>query len=163
MVLYRSRGSSGQARPSRGATRSTGSAKLKSPKAVPSMTQPLHSLSALHMHSETRHDGSREDGIDVRMDVDQTVQRLEKELDDVVATSLTTEGGVASTGLGNYADDILPGGAENMGSGNAMLLMVCCMCVHVCCMIHIVTWSEYTRLLVLHVKDSSWEPCLGCL
>ena len=53
------------------------------------------------------------------------MQRLERELDDVTIASPPVGGGGATTSaaaveLGNYGDDILPGAAENMGSGNTI-------------------------------------------
>ena len=58
-------------------------------------------------------------GMEIRLDLDETVQRLAKEMDDVTITSPTGTG-AGARGTDMYGDDILPGGAEHMGSGNAL-------------------------------------------
>ena len=85
----------------------------------------MGNLTGSHNHKKTRHSGMGRDGMgmEIRLDLDETVQRLEKEMDDVTITSPTgagTRGAVATAGTDMYGDDILPGGAEHMGSGNAL-------------------------------------------
>ena len=70
--------------------------------------------------------------MEIRLDLDEAVQRLEKEIDDVTITSpsgaagggargVVAVGGVASSMRVDsfHDDDILPGAAEHMGSGTA--------------------------------------------
>ena len=68
--------------------------------------------------------------MEIRLDLDEAVQRLEKEMDDVTITSPSSAAGNGARGVvavGGVAssmrvdsfhdDDILPGAAEHMGSG----------------------------------------------
>jgi hypothetical protein len=79
-----------------------------------------------------RHSTGDEDETEIRLDLDDTVQRLEKEMDDVTITSpnsvvgagargVVAVGGIASSMRVDsfHDDDILPEAAEHMGSGTA--------------------------------------------
>ena len=111
-VHCRPRTSSGQAPPSRGASRpSTNSANIKAKPQIP--------VSSL-IHPRDRHTESSGDDVDhFKIDVGQTVQRLEMELDDVSITSPTHARHMDTVSVG--LDDILPGATENMGSGEKTL------------------------------------------
>ncbi len=77
-----------------------------------------------------RHSTEDEDETEIRLDLDDTVQRLEKEMDDVTITSPSSIAGTGARGVDTvggiasfmrvdsfHDDDILPGAAEHMGSG----------------------------------------------
>lgn len=76
-----------------------------------------------------RHSTGDEDEMEIRLDLDEAVQRLEKEMDDVTIISPSTAAGTGARAVGGVAssmrvdsfhdDDILPGAAEHMGSGMA--------------------------------------------
>ena len=133
------RASSSHAPPSRNATRSTGlasdgaarptgsfSAKTIAAKPLQSSTQLTDNSSGVH---RVRHSTGGEGELEIRLDLDEAVQRLEKEMDDVTITSpggtAGTRGVVAVGGVASsmrvesfHDDDILPGAAEHMGSGD---------------------------------------------
>lgn len=69
---------------------------------------------------KTRHSTGGEDGMEIRLDLDEAVQRLEKEMDDVTIhspRSAVAVGSRMSADIDGYDDDILPGAAQHMGSG----------------------------------------------
>ena len=109
--------------------------KVKLPKGVSSTNQPPGRSSTPHggRTGQRPNSGDNIDQFSISIDVDQTVQRLERELDDVTTTSPPVGGGVgtgvAAVGLGNYDDDILPGAAENMGSGNFTIIIHTQVCI----------------------------------
>lgn len=133
--------SSSRPPPSRGTTRSTGlasggttrptgssNAKATTAKSHQSSAQLTdHVSGGIHGRKRIRHSTGSGDEVEVRLDLDEAVQRLEKEMDDVTITSpssaagargVVAVGGVASMRADSFHDDdILPGAAEHMGSG----------------------------------------------
>ena len=140
--LLRPRNSSSHAPPSRDATRSTSlasvgathptsssSAKATATKLLQSPTRLTDNLSGAHNHKRTGHNtrGGDGDEMEIRLDLDETVQWLEKEIDDVTIISPSkAAGGRGAVAIGGvesmrvdsfHDDDILPEAAEHMGSG----------------------------------------------
>ena len=106
IILFRQRASSRKAPPSRGRTAQRSVADTA--------TQSLDGA------TQFQGSGGEETFDTFKIDMDQTVRRLENELDDVIITSPAVGGGDAVLGgVGNYGDDILPSAAENMGAGKA--------------------------------------------
>ena len=125
IIFCRPKTSPARAPPSRGASRSTpalvpAGTKVKPSKAFFSVNQRLHGSSSVHKEEASHSEDGDDDVSQLRIDVDQTVQRLERKLDDITIISPPVRGGASgAAGFGNYDDDILPGPAENMGSGNS--------------------------------------------
>ena len=112
---FRPRTSSIRAPPSRGASQpTTTSASLKA--------KPQNPVSSLNYPPDRHTSGDEDEHVDqFKIDVGQTVQRLEKELDDVSITSPTQVGRMDTVSVG--LEDIIPGATENMGSGEFTLYM----------------------------------------
>ena len=178
LYLCRPRASSGQAVRGKTVTSAqsttTTSVAVKAKTEKKTVSQPTKFNGSSKMNKGTaRHtcssgeSGGREEDVDLqfRIEVDQTVQRLEREMDDDVTITSPYHvhgagAGAVSAGLGNYGDDILPSAAENMGSGSNMYIHVhthmhAHKCMHVPCLLHAYKMYMYmysmSKTAVYHV------------